>query len=128
MSCSVALVRTDILEERITSIIRVSRISELGTTLAVTSNRSTLQRKPQILQTKNEVERNVISCFQFWCNQVIVVIRGFYILVYFRTSKLAFLNNLLAITFPKLWYDLQNILLYLSLNHSVMKRSAYENI
>jgi hypothetical protein len=36
-----ALVRTDVSEERIASIIRVTRIGELGTTLAVTSNRST---------------------------------------------------------------------------------------
>jgi hypothetical protein len=35
----VALVRTDILEERSASLIRVTRISELGTTLAVPSNR-----------------------------------------------------------------------------------------
>jgi hypothetical protein len=34
----VALVRTDVPEERIVSIIRVKSISELGTTLAVTSN------------------------------------------------------------------------------------------
>jgi hypothetical protein len=38
----VALVRTDILEELCASIIRVTRIGELGTTLAVTSNRRTL--------------------------------------------------------------------------------------
>jgi hypothetical protein len=37
-------VRTDFSEERIASIIRVTRIGVLGTTLAVTSNRSTLQR------------------------------------------------------------------------------------
>jgi hypothetical protein len=40
----VAVVRTDIAEERITSIIRVTRIGELGTTLAVTNNRNTLRR------------------------------------------------------------------------------------
>jgi hypothetical protein len=34
----VALVRTDVWEERIATIIRVTRISALGTTLAVTSN------------------------------------------------------------------------------------------
>jgi hypothetical protein len=34
----VALVRTDVLEEHITSMIRVRRIGELGTTLAITSN------------------------------------------------------------------------------------------
>jgi hypothetical protein len=35
----VALVRTDVWEERSAYFIRVTRISELGTTLAVTSNR-----------------------------------------------------------------------------------------
>jgi hypothetical protein len=39
---SVALVGTDVSEELIASIIRVKRINELGTTLAVTSNRCTL--------------------------------------------------------------------------------------
>jgi hypothetical protein len=39
---SVALVRTDVLEELSASFIRVTRIGELGTTLAVTSNRCTL--------------------------------------------------------------------------------------
>jgi hypothetical protein len=40
----VALVRTDVSEELSTSFIKVTRISELGITLGVTSNRSTLQR------------------------------------------------------------------------------------
>jgi hypothetical protein len=39
----VALVRTDVSEERSASFIRVTRIGELGTTLAVTSNRLTLR-------------------------------------------------------------------------------------
>jgi hypothetical protein len=38
----VALVRTDISEEPSASFIRVTRIGELGTTLAATSNRGTL--------------------------------------------------------------------------------------
>jgi hypothetical protein len=38
----VALVRTDISEELSASFIRVTRIGELGTTLAVTSNRRRL--------------------------------------------------------------------------------------
>jgi hypothetical protein len=38
----VALVRTDVSVELSASIIRVTRIGELGTTLAVTSNRRTL--------------------------------------------------------------------------------------
>jgi hypothetical protein len=40
----VAFVRTDVLEERSASILRVRRIGELGTTLVVTSNRRTLRR------------------------------------------------------------------------------------
>jgi hypothetical protein len=40
----VALVRTNVSEERIASIIRVTRIGELGTMLTVTSNQSTLRR------------------------------------------------------------------------------------
>jgi hypothetical protein len=37
MLCREALIRTDVLEELSASIIRVTRIGELGTTLAVTS-------------------------------------------------------------------------------------------
>jgi hypothetical protein len=43
MLCHVALVRTDVSEESSASFIRVTRISELGTTLAVTSNQHTLK-------------------------------------------------------------------------------------
>jgi hypothetical protein len=39
----VALVRNDVSEELSASFIRVTRIGELGTTLAVTSNRRTLR-------------------------------------------------------------------------------------
>jgi hypothetical protein len=41
MSGRVALVRTGVSEELIASFIRVTRIGELGTTLAVTINRRT---------------------------------------------------------------------------------------
>jgi hypothetical protein len=40
----VALVRTDVSEELCAAFIRLTRIGELGTILAVTSNRPTLQR------------------------------------------------------------------------------------
>jgi hypothetical protein len=40
----VALVRTDVSKELSASFIRVTRTGELGTTLAVTSNRRTLRR------------------------------------------------------------------------------------
>jgi hypothetical protein len=39
-----ASVRTEVPEELSTSFIRVTRVGELGTTLAVTSNRRTLRR------------------------------------------------------------------------------------
>jgi hypothetical protein len=47
----VDLVRTDVSEELSAYIIRVTRIGELGTTLAVTSNR----RKQRLLVTANVV-------------------------------------------------------------------------
>jgi hypothetical protein len=47
----VALVRTDVLEELSFSFIRVTRIGELGTTLAVTSNRRTLRRNAKCDRT-----------------------------------------------------------------------------
>jgi demethoxyubiquinone hydroxylase (CLK1/Coq7/Cat5 family) len=45
MLCHVALVRTDVSEEHSATIIRVTRIGELGAMLAVTSNRCMLQKK-----------------------------------------------------------------------------------
>jgi hypothetical protein len=42
------LVRTDVSEVRSASFIRVTRISELGTTLAVTTNRRTLRRNASV--------------------------------------------------------------------------------
>jgi hypothetical protein len=42
MLCHVAVVRTDVSEEHSTFIIGVKRIGEVGTVLAVNSNRSTL--------------------------------------------------------------------------------------
>jgi hypothetical protein len=43
----VALVRTEVSEELVASIIRATRIDELGTTLAVISNRRTLRRNTE---------------------------------------------------------------------------------
>jgi hypothetical protein len=43
-----AIVRTDVSGERSAAIIRVTRIGELGTTLAVTSNRCTLRRNANV--------------------------------------------------------------------------------
>jgi hypothetical protein len=55
-----ALVRTDDLEEGIASIIRVIRISELGT-LAVTSNQSTA--KHQFLQEPHSITTQNMAFF-----------------------------------------------------------------
>jgi hypothetical protein len=46
------LIRTDVSEERIAYIVRMTRIGELGTTLAVTNNRRTL-RSYRLLVTAN---------------------------------------------------------------------------
>jgi hypothetical protein len=53
----VALVRTDVLEEPGASFIRVTKIGELGTTQAATSNRRTLRRN-----TKFE-EHCLLGCY-----------------------------------------------------------------
>jgi hypothetical protein len=45
----VVLVRTDVSEKLSASSIRVTRIGELGTTLAVTSNRRTLPKKYEVI-------------------------------------------------------------------------------
>jgi hypothetical protein len=49
----VTLVRTDVSEEFIASIIRTTRIEVLGTTLAITSNRNTLRSMFQLLLIAN---------------------------------------------------------------------------
>jgi hypothetical protein len=58
----VALVRTDVSAELSVSFIRVTRIGELGTTLAVTSNRRTLRRNAKMKEALNSsCIRNVES-------------------------------------------------------------------
>jgi DNA-binding TFAR19-related protein (PDSD5 family) len=47
----VALVRTDVSEELSASFIRMTRVGEIGTTLAVTGNRSTLRRNTKSVAT-----------------------------------------------------------------------------
>jgi hypothetical protein len=58
----VALVRTDVSEERSTSIIRVTRIGKLRTTLASTNNRPTLRKNSvrRLLVTANVVPSSPI--------------------------------------------------------------------
>jgi hypothetical protein len=48
----VALARTDVSEELSASFIRVTRIGELGTTLAVTSNRRMLRRNVTLMKER----------------------------------------------------------------------------
>jgi hypothetical protein len=54
----VALVRTDLSEKRTASFIKVTRIGELGTMLAVTSNRRTLGRNTKSVLTRATRRRN----------------------------------------------------------------------
>jgi hypothetical protein len=60
MSRRVALVRTEVSEERSASIIRVTRIGDLGTTLAATSNRRTQRRNTNLLVTASVVASSPI--------------------------------------------------------------------
>jgi hypothetical protein len=61
----VDLVRTDVSEELSSSFIRVTRIGELGTTLAVTSNRRTLRRNSNIPEDAVLQEMGLL---RFWTN------------------------------------------------------------
>jgi hypothetical protein len=56
----VAVIRTDVSEELSASIIRVTRIGELGTTLAVTSDRRKLRISCYLLVTANVVTSSPI--------------------------------------------------------------------
>jgi hypothetical protein len=67
----VALLRTDVSEERIASFMKVTRIGELRTVLAVSSNRSTLWRK--VIQYKiwgfhggDYEEWCLLGCYAVW--------------------------------------------------------------
>jgi hypothetical protein len=57
----VALVRTDVSEELSASFIRVTRIDELGATLAVTSNRRTLRRNTKYQVFLRSVSRLLVT-------------------------------------------------------------------
>jgi hypothetical protein len=52
------LIRTDVSEEHIASIIRISRIGELATTLTETSNRRTLRRNTMTVHART-TRRNI---------------------------------------------------------------------
>jgi hypothetical protein len=57
----VAFVRTDVSEERSASFIRVTRLGELTTTLAVTSNRRTLRRNALMKEALSSSETSVLT-------------------------------------------------------------------
>jgi hypothetical protein len=60
----VTLVKTDVSEKLSFSIIRVTKIGELGTTLAVTSNRRTLRRNTKWCVRRLLVTANVVPSSQ----------------------------------------------------------------
>jgi hypothetical protein len=57
----VTLVRTDVSEEPGASFIRVTKIGELGTTLAATSNRRTLRRNTEYFVFLRSVRRLLVT-------------------------------------------------------------------
>jgi hypothetical protein len=62
----VALVRTDVSEELTASIIRVTRIGELGT-LAVTSNRRTLRRYAFLRSVRRVASYGLVMEVLYFC-------------------------------------------------------------
>jgi hypothetical protein len=60
----VALVRTDVWEALSASFIRVTRIGELGTTLAVTSNLRTLRRNTKWTQVLLSSVELISYCYR----------------------------------------------------------------
>jgi hypothetical protein len=56
-----ALVRTDVSEERSASIIKMTRIGELGTTLSATSNGRTLRRNAISITINNSISSHLAS-------------------------------------------------------------------
>jgi hypothetical protein len=69
---SVALVRTDVSKEPSASIIKVTRIGELGTTLAITSNRRTLRSTKQDFAFLRSLRRLLVMA-NFFLNSPILV-------------------------------------------------------
>jgi hypothetical protein len=78
MLCHVALVRTDVLEELGMSTIRVTKIGELGTTLAVTINQHTLRRNTKYSNcTRIRIFTAVKSCIVFLLMMTIYEVKTF---------------------------------------------------
>jgi predicted hotdog family 3-hydroxylacyl-ACP dehydratase len=72
----VALVRTDDSEELSTSFIRVTRIGELGTTLAVTSNRRALRGNPSdLLGFLHNVRRLLVTASVVPSSPILVTLK-----------------------------------------------------
>jgi hypothetical protein len=67
MSRRVALVRTNVLEELSTSIIRMTRIGELGT-LAITSNQHALRSTSEMSALTRATWRNIPEDASFHCH------------------------------------------------------------
>jgi hypothetical protein len=77
----VALVRTDVSKERIASIMRVTRIGDPGTTLAVTINRSIMVNVPWLTVTVK------VSISPILLNLVMEEIRPFGMSVLTRVTR-----------------------------------------
>jgi hypothetical protein len=67
----VALVRTDVSEERSASFIRITRNGELGTTLSLTSTRRTLRRNTKSLRS---VRRLLVTASVVFSSPFLVVL------------------------------------------------------
>jgi hypothetical protein len=84
---SVALVRTDVSEDLSASIIRVTRIGELGT-LAVTSNRRTLMM--EVLSSSETSVLTRVTGLTFQKTQLFNYVMGCFIIISLRISQEGF--------------------------------------
>jgi hypothetical protein len=92
----VAVVRVDVSEECSASIIRVTRIGELGTTLAVTSNRSVLTRTIR----RNIPEYDIL--YSHSCENLKSYLIVYFIsFIMFPMHNLVVIVDLQAVTFNK---------------------------
>jgi hypothetical protein len=71
---SVTLVRTDVSEERCAYIIRVTRLGELGTRLAATSNRRTLRRNNVKIIFLRSVRRLLVAASVLPNSPILVIL------------------------------------------------------
>jgi hypothetical protein len=94
MLCRLALIRTDVSEKRSASTIRVTRIGEVGTKLAVTSNRNTLQRNNYVPPKRRFLREPHGVTYQK---------TGFFIVTAVKTANLTLCQSVLMVSIERVY-------------------------